>query len=72
MAVKILFYELRKKHRENFMNKNLELKIDEKSDFIFFPMHQEMERILLIQSQKFLPKPSSYFQIFVLEDTNSC
>jgi len=45
---KILFYELRKKHRENFMGKNLELKIDEKSDFIFFPMHQEMERILLI------------------------
>lgn len=49
-----LFYELRKKHRENFMDKNLKREIDEKSNFVYFPMHQEMEGILLIGAPFFV------------------
>ena len=49
-----LFYQLRKKHRENFMNKNLRCEINEKSNFVYFPLHQEMERILLIGSPFFM------------------
>ena len=44
----MLFYELRKKHRENFMNRNLKSKIDEKFNYVYFPLHQEMERMLLL------------------------
>ena len=51
---KTLYVELRKKYRENFMRKNLEYKIKEKSNFVYFPLHQEMERILLIGAPFFI------------------
>jgi len=51
--IKVIFkmaaYELRKKHRYNFMNKNLSTKAPkDKKKYAFFPLHQEMERALLI------------------------
>ncbi|MDC0240891.1 hypothetical protein OAK66_00440 [Candidatus Nitrosopelagicus sp.] len=45
---KMLHYELRKKYRENFMEKNLNYEINDKLKIVYFPMHQEEERILLI------------------------
>lgn len=45
----MILYELRKKYRESFMSKNLQNNIDDE-DFIYFPLHQEMERVLLIGS----------------------
>ena len=50
----MLFYELRKKYREDFMSKNLKREIDEKPNFVYFPLHQEMERILLIGAPFFM------------------
>ena len=56
--IKVIFerlrYELQKKHRENFMNRNLKRKIDERCNFVYFPLHQEMERILLIGAPFFM------------------
>ena len=51
--IKVIFkmaaYELRKKYRSNFMNKNLSTKApQDKKNYAFFPLHQEMERALLI------------------------
>jgi len=45
---KMLLYELRKKQRENFMKRNLTQNIENDSHFIYFPLHQEQERVLLI------------------------
>ena len=49
--IKVIFemisYELTKKYRYSFMEKNLQHEIDE-SNFVYFPLHQEMERVLLI------------------------
>ena len=49
--IKVIFqmisYELKKKYRASFMEKKLEKEIDN-SNFIYFPLHQEMERVLLI------------------------
>ena len=45
---KMINYELRKKYRENFMEKNLERDINKSKKFVYFPLHQEEERILLI------------------------
>ena len=47
-------YELQKKHREKFKNRNLKRKIDESCNFVYFPLHQEMERILLIGAPFFM------------------
>ena len=50
--IKVIFdriaYELRKKYRKNFMEKNLSKNIENDSPFIYFPLHQEQERILLL------------------------
>jgi len=51
--IKVIFktfaYELRKKYRSNFMNKNLATKISQDGKkYAYFPLHQEMERALLI------------------------
>jgi len=48
VMVKIGLYELRKKYRENFMKYNLEMNINNNELFIYFPLHQEQERVLLI------------------------
>ena len=45
---KTLHYELRKKYRKQFMDKNLNYKINDKQNLVYFPLHQEEERILLI------------------------
>ena len=45
---KMIHYVLRKKYREKFMEKNLNYKIDGKLNLVYFPLHQEEERILLI------------------------
>jgi len=45
---KMIHYELRKKYRENFMEKNLEHNITKSKKFVYFPLHQDQERILLI------------------------
>ena len=50
--IKVIFrmisYELRKKYREGFMEKNLQKNIETDSPFVYFPLHQEEERALLI------------------------
>lgn len=38
------------KYRESFINKNLKKEIDYQTPFIYFPLHQEPERVLLIAS----------------------
>ncbi|NQV77322.1 MAG: hypothetical protein HQ490_03090 [Lutibacter sp.] len=45
-----LIYLIIEKYREIFINKNLKKEIDDKSKFIYFPLHQEPERVLLIAS----------------------
>ena len=47
---KTIAYELRAKYRENFMKKNLNYAVPDDSPFIYFPLHQELERILLISA----------------------
>ena len=48
VILKTIAYNLRKKYRENFMGKNLSRTIESDSPFIYFPLHQEQERITLI------------------------
>ena len=48
VLVKVFFSELRKKYRESFMEKNLDMKIGDNEQFVYFPLHQEQERVLLI------------------------
>ena len=38
------------KYREIFISKNLKKEIDDKTPFVYFPLHQEPERVLLIGS----------------------
>ena len=45
---KMLHYELRKKYRKSFMKNNLTYEINDKLKLVYFPLHQEEERILLI------------------------
>jgi len=48
-----LKFELKKKFRHNFINHNLIYKINENEPFIYFPLHQEPERSLLIAAPYF-------------------
>jgi len=48
VIIKMLVYTLKKKYREFFMKNNLEYEIDESKPFIYFALHQEQERALLI------------------------
>ncbi len=50
----MLLYELRKQRRESFMNSNLKNEIDQKTNFVYFPLHQEIERILLLGAPFFM------------------
>ena len=45
---KLFAYTLRMKLRESFMNKNLAKFVDTSKPFIYFPLHQEQERTLLL------------------------
>ena len=46
----IFLSKIRKKSRENFLEKNLMKSIDLKNSFIYFPMSTDLERYLLIDS----------------------
>ena len=46
----IFFSKIRKKSRENFLEKNLMKNVDLKKSFIYFPMSTDLERYLLIDS----------------------
>jgi hypothetical protein len=48
VILKTIAFNLRKKYRENFMEKNLSRTIESDSPFVYFPLHQEQERALLI------------------------
>ena len=50
---KMLGYTLRKKSRESFMNNNLSKTIDTSKPFIYFPLHQIQERVLLLVANQF-------------------
>ena len=41
---------LKRKYRESFFNRNFKRSIDDKKPFIYFPLHYEPERILLIDA----------------------
>jgi len=41
---------LKKRFRKNFINKNFKTKISKKNPFVYFPMHLEPERMLLIKT----------------------
>ncbi len=45
---KTIVHELRAKYRKNFMDKNLDYSIRDDLPFIYFPLHQELERVLLV------------------------
>lgn len=45
-----LYYMIVEKYREVFINKNLKKEINPKDNFVYFPLHQEPERVLLIAS----------------------
>ena len=46
--------ELKAKRRESFMDKNLKNEVQTKSPFIYFPLHQEIERALLLGAPFYL------------------
>lgn len=48
VILKMLSYTLKKKYREFFINHNLSYKIKNNHPFVFFPLHIEQERVLLI------------------------
>ncbi len=48
VIVKMLIYTLKKQYREFFMNRNLNYNIDDSYPFIYFPLHIEQERTLLL------------------------
>lgn len=48
VLVKSILYSLKTKHRKRFIDRNLAKIFDENSKFIYFPLHIEQERSLLI------------------------
>jgi len=55
--LKVLFNEIvhsiNAKYRENFINKTFKRKVDASTHFVYFPLHQEPERVTLIGSPFF-------------------
>lgn len=47
---KALWWLMIEKYREYFINRKLKKQVDENAKFIYFPLHQEPERVLLIAS----------------------
>lgn len=50
VLAKSLAYLIIEKYREIFINKHLKKDLDDKTSFVYFPLHQEPERVLLIGS----------------------
>lgn len=50
VLIKEIWYSLRTKYRESFINKNFNYDVDTERPFVYFTLHQEPERILLIGS----------------------
>jgi hypothetical protein len=48
-----LYYSIIEKYREKFINQNLVKEINKNENFIYFPLHQEPERVLLVGSPFF-------------------
>jgi len=48
VLTKMIIYTLKKRYREYFMNTNLTRDLENKKPFIYFPLHIEQERSLLI------------------------
>ncbi|PBO85611.1 MAG: hypothetical protein COA77_03270 [Thaumarchaeota archaeon] len=44
------YYALIEKYRKSFIDKNLKTDLDNSEHFVYFPLHQEPERVLLIAS----------------------
>lgn len=53
VLIKEINYSLKKRYREHFINKNLVRKIDDSTHFVYFPLHQEPERVTLIGAPYF-------------------
>jgi len=53
VLLKEIEYSLKKRYRENFINKNFKRKIDDATPFVYFPLHLEPERVTLIGSPYF-------------------
>lgn len=50
VLIKEVIYSLKKIYRESFVNKNFYYHLDEHEPFVFFPLHQEPERSLLLSA----------------------
>jgi hypothetical protein len=53
VLIKEFIYSIRRKYRESFINNNLGRKIDGSVPFVYFPLHQEPERVTLVGSPYF-------------------
>lgn len=48
VIIKMLVYTVKTRYREFFMNRNLSHKITDSYPFVYFPLHIEQERVLLV------------------------
>lgn len=48
VIIKEIIYLLKKKYREIFINRNFDRKIEDKEPFVYFPLHIDQERVLLV------------------------
>lgn len=53
VLIKEIIYSLKTRRREDFINKNFKKTIDDSSPFVYFPLHQEPERVTLIGAPYF-------------------
>lgn len=53
VLIKEILYTIKKRRRENFINKHLKRIVDDSIPFAYFPLHQEPERVTLIGSPYF-------------------
>lgn len=53
VLIKEIISSIKTKSRENFINKTFKRKIDDSTPFVYFPLHQEPERVTLIGSPYF-------------------
>jgi len=53
VLLKEIIYSIKKRYRTYFINKNFKRKIDDSTAFVYFPLHQEPERVTLIGSPYF-------------------
>lgn len=50
VLIKEIIYSFKKNYRESFVNKNFSYGIDNDESFVYFPLHQEPERSLLLSA----------------------